>query len=86
MENLHIVDSYKVSKWQMRGYLNDTRKKYNISRTNFSMILEWATHNLLYSLHICRNRTKDVDLEYPQKWYYKVGYFFTGLLALMIIK
>lgn len=38
-----------------------------LERSNFSLLLEWASHNLLYDLHIARERTKDVDLEYPQK-------------------
>ena len=28
----------------------------------YSLINEWRSHNLLYDLHIYRDRTKDVDL------------------------
>lgn len=38
------------------------------------MVHEWRVHNLLYSFGIERNRTKDVDLDYPQKWYHKLLY------------
>ena len=84
MENLHIVDSYKISKWNMLKILKN--RDCVLERSNFSLLLEWASHNLLYDLHIARERTKDVDLEYPQKWYYKVAYFIIGLLALIVIK
>ena len=50
------------------------------------MVLEWAAHNMLYNLNIQRERTKDVDLDYPQKWYYKVGYGICGVVALIFIK
>lgn len=70
MEVVKIIDSYKISKWEMSNYLDNLRKT-TISdvfkRNNTSLIFEWATHNLLYNLHIAKERTKDVDLEYPQK-------------------
>lgn len=39
------------------------------------MVNEWSVHNLLYSLGIQKDRTKDVDLNINQHWYIKVGYF-----------
>jgi hypothetical protein len=38
-----------------------------------------VVHNRLYKLHILRDRTKDVDLEYKQKWYLKVLYSILGI-------
>lgn len=88
-DNIHIVDSYKISKRvYMKDYLNDIRKcgKYDycevFNRSNFDMINEWVTHNNLYKLGICKDRTIDVDLDYPQKWYYSVLWFLGGLIAL----
>ena len=76
---IHITDSYKCKKIKDIKELLNLIKYNNISlvflnRTNSSLINEWCAHNLLYQLGISRSRTKDVDMEYPQKWYYKLGY------------
>ena len=88
--NIHIQDSFKYSKYTMRLVLQaykDQFKDYDVFKRGItSMVLEWATHNMLYNLNIQRERTKDVDLDYPQKWYYKVGYSICGVVALMFIK
>ncbi len=44
-------------------------------RSVSSMVYEWRVHNLLYTLGIERDRTKDVDLNIGQPWYSKVLYF-----------
>lgn len=44
-------------------------------RSNASLLREWKAHNLLYDLHLFREHTKDVDFEYPQKWYTRVAWF-----------
>jgi len=33
------------------------------------MIIEWRAHNMLYALHIKRNRTRTVDLDINEPWY-----------------
>lgn len=43
-------------------------------RNIFSMIYEWRTHNLLYTLGIAKDRTGSVDLNIGQPWYIKVLY------------
>lgn len=54
----------------------NTPKFYAINqRSVTSMIREWRVHNLVYSIGLYRRRTKDVDFEHPQKWYFKVAYF-----------
>lgn len=85
--NIHIKDSYKVPKRLFDSYL-DSFKEHEIMkhRSRFSLKLEWAAHNLLYMLHVQRERTKDVDLDYPQKWYYKISYFVLGLIGSIIVK
>ena len=45
------------------------------------MILEWEAHNFLYWLGINHDKTSDVDLDYPQPWYMKVGYWVLGVLG-----
>lgn len=71
-----MEDSYEIrSKFLMRDILYDFRVDYadtcNVLkyRSDDSMINEWVAHNNLYILHLFRNHTKDVDLNYPQKWY-----------------
>ncbi|MBQ0154749.1 MAG: hypothetical protein KBS70_08230 [Bacteroidales bacterium] len=41
-------------------------------RKRASLKLEWACHSFLYQMQIARERTKDVDLDYPNKkaWLY----------------
>lgn len=51
-------------------------------RSNKSMIREWIAHNNLYILGYEVERTKNVDLNYPQKWYVKVAYW---LLSRMVL-
>lgn len=82
--NIHIQDSYKVtSKSKMSEVLyiiqhnhpdcNSFKRSYN------SLISEWRTHNRLYRLGYKRNRTKDVDLNYPLKWYVELAYRILGI-------
>ena len=91
--NIHITDSYKVKTREsmknilniLREYLNDnniTMKTPLDFRSNNSMIKEWVTHNNLYRLGLYKDRVKDVDLNYPQKWYHELGYFFGSLIIL----
>ena len=40
----------------------------------FSLLNEWGTHNLLYSLGVQKERTASVDLESNQSWYMTVAY------------
>lgn len=84
--NTKIYSSYKVKKYSdIKAFILRTRmlvgyKNYAINnRKLFGMILEWRAHNLLYSLHLFRSHTKDVDLEYPQKWYYKIIWGIIGI-------
>lgn len=82
--NTTIHDSYKVTdstiiKNVLHALQYESDGMAINKRTVSSMTREWKSHNILYDLHICRKRTKDVDLEYPQKWYYKIGYFILSL-------
>ena len=90
--NIHIEDSYTVTNpVDMKIVLNDTIEFLNTNhitmdtpfnhRSICSMIYEWKTHNNLYKLNIEPDRTKSVDLNYPQKWYMKIFYFLGGLIT-----
>lgn len=88
--NLHIFDSYATPKAMFRRELEFARRAHYKSdvwkRSINSMRREWATHNLCYAIGYKRERTKDVDLNYPQKWYVKLAYAVIGTLALIVIK
>ena len=88
--NVHIVDSYQVRKRDMLPTIQAIHTaepgSFVWRRSPKSLRREWATHNLLYALHIARSRTKDVDLNYPQPWYMKPIYGFVGALALIVIR
>lgn len=86
-DNTHIESSYKIKKiGAMRALLESHRDSPVYSgmaitkRSVSSMIMEWRAHNLLHALGVARSRTESVDLDYPQAWYYKVGYFVLGCL------
>lgn len=80
-DNTTIFDSYKVkSPWDMESIIyyikGEASDDMAINKRNISsMIYEWRTHNLLYSLGILRDRVKDVDLNTNQPWYVKALYF-----------
>lgn len=80
--NTHIENSYKVkSLSDMCEVLKLIKKeckskKLAINKLSIdSMIDEWRVHNLLYDFHIQRSRTKDVDLNTDNAWYYKLAYY-----------
>ena len=86
--NIHIDDSCKVSKRYMESALAAIEVAHpGLSvwkRSTKSLKCEWATHNLLYALSLWQDRTKDVDLNYPNKWEWL--YNITGAIALLFIK
>ena len=51
-----------------------------------SLCREWACHNAAYSLGIRRGKTKDVDLDYPQKWYVRAAYWVIGSIVWLFIR
>lgn len=86
--NIHIDDSCKIGKRYMESALSAievAHPKLDVwKRSMKSLKREWATHNLLYALGLWRSRTKDVDLNYPNKyeWLYNI----VGAIALVFIK
>lgn len=88
--NIHIVDSYAIPKAHYERSLAQIENEHPecevFKRGYPSLKREWATHTLLYDLNIQRERTKDVDLDYPQKWYYRIGYAVIGTIALIFVK
>lgn len=79
--NLHIVDGYKVRKWNMRKELQAIKDKARpgttivFRRSFFSLKMEWISHNFLYRIGYKRTQTKDPDLDNPcerPEWQYKL--------------
>ena len=88
--NIHIEDSYTVSKKEFVPFFDELRPQYPgnqvLARSNYSLTMEWSTHNFLYNLHILRSHTKDVDLNAPQKWYVTALYCTFGPICWLFIK
>ena len=86
MDNTSIIDSYRVkSISDMISVLKRIRKMCDESyavheRSIFSMVNEWRVHNLLYSLHIKRDRTGSVDLNIGQNICVKILYTILSIL------
>ena len=90
--NIHIEDSYTVvNPVDMRIVLNDIKNYINNNldidtpfnhRTIKSTMHEWITHNNCYKLSLWPDRTKSVDINFPQKWYIRLLYFFGSLIII----
>ena len=91
--NIHIKDSYTVTKrTEIRNVLNTLEeylKESNITMDNpfnhrsiNSMVNEWITHNNLYKIGYKPERTGSIDLNYPQAWYIKLGYWLLSRFVL----
>lgn len=85
-ESIRILGSYKVKTNLEMDYIIATlRVKYPscevLKRSNDSLINEWRTHNLLYSLGLFKNHVKDLDLVVVP-WWANVMYLFLSSLYL----
>lgn len=100
LRNVHINNSYLVRKKDMEECLKfiekNTWRDTELSfvgdmfdtavflRSIKSLKAEWVVHNALYNLGIQRERTKDVDLDYPcdkPEWVYKVASLVLGVFC-----
>lgn len=85
-----LIGSHLVKKADFSRELKKIRKLHPSCplwvRSEMSIRMEWSSHNLAYLLRINRNKTKDADLNFEQKWYEKLGYFIVGSIALLVIK
>ena len=66
-EALDKILSYEKPMSEMRA------AGYN--RTKASMLNEWAAHNVLYNMGYKEDHTKDVDMESPESFWHKIGYW-----------
>lgn len=78
--NINITDSYKMTKKEdMKDTLYAIQHKHpecnSFKRDYNSLTNEWKSHNRLYSWGLWKSHTKDVDLNYPAKWYTEIIYW-----------
>ena len=87
-DNTHITNSaLALNKEEMRLVIEELRSYFRDKddlavnkRSIKSQVREWAAHNFLYDLGVCRLRTSNVDLNAPAKWYAEIGYFILSML------
>lgn len=95
--NINIENSYEIRKNEFHEYYNCVKRNYPkcvvpYKRKYISLDFEWVTHNAIY--HIAKffktnklaNRVKDVDLNYPQKWYVNWAYNILGVIFWIFVK
>lgn len=83
--NIHIENSYAIKKVGFQGIIEQVRRMYPgnpvlANRSLESMKKEWCVHNWCYAHGIAKSRTKDVDLNWPQRWWVKVLFTVAGTL------
>lgn len=88
--NIQIKDSYKIDKMDFDNLLKLIRESCawghpTLNRSDYSLKMEIAVHNLFYKLGIAQEQTKDVDLNYPQTLFEKLTYNILGPIAWLFI-
>lgn len=86
-----LIDSYLIPKAKYGRELTAIRNLHPTlplwgNRRVRSMRCEWGSHNLLYSIGISRDKTKDCDINFSLPWYKSFGYWLFGNIALLIVK
>ena len=78
LNNIRVEDGWEMPSRGMRSALEAIKanEPNNVTdnRSIYSLCCEWTVHNVLYRLGLSRERTKDVDMEYPCKleWAYLI--------------
>ena len=84
--NVHIVDSYKITKKSdMNAIVKLIRAEakklgFAYKRSNDSWVTEWRAHNYMYDHRIQRSRTGSVDLNDCESRIVLAGYAVTAKL------
>ena len=88
--NIQLKSSFKVKKGDFERELLAMREEHPEclvwNRSIKSLKREWAAHNAFHALGILRRKTADVDLNWPQVWLTRVGYWFAGWVVWPFIK
>ena len=88
--NIQLKSSFEVRKADFERELLAMREAHPESlvwnRSIKSLKREWAAHNAFHALGVFRKKTADVDLDWPQKWFFRVGYAVAGAIVWPFIK
>ena len=88
--DIQLKASHEVSKCDFERELLSIRELHPEClvwhRTLRSLKLEWAAHNAFHALGLLPKRTGETDLNWPQKWYIRLGYAVIGTLVWPFIK
>ena len=88
--NIQLKLSHEVKKRDFERELIAIRDRHPESlvwhRSIKSLKKEWAAHNAFHALGLLRKRTDNTDLNWPQKWYFRLGYSIIGTLVWPFIK
>ena len=88
--NIQLKSSFEVSKEDFERELLAIRAQHPDSlvwnRSLRSLKREWAAHNALHALGIFKTNTADVDLNWPQNWLTRLGYYVVGVVVWPFIK
>ena len=79
IENSYLFNNEKINELVDKIIERRTKDKLPVTRSKTSYIREIKAHNRLYLLNICRDRTKDTDLEEHISWFKNIVYFMLGL-------
>lgn len=90
-KNINIKGSYKINNpivmESILSVLKDELEENHIEspfgkRSISSMVREWISHNNAYKIGYKESQTCNLDLNYPQKWYAPIIYWFLSLIEL----
>ena len=89
-DNIQLKSSFKVKKDDFERELLAMREEHPEclvwNRSIKSLKREWAAHNAFHALGILRRKTADTDLNWPQGWLTRVGYWIAGVIVWPFIK
>ena len=82
LNNIQIVNSYKIKDKNLQIKIIDTILKYNKKypnnnwiRTSNSMYMEWQMHNFIYNIGLLKKHTISVDFGIKEEFFYKLLFF-----------
>ena len=88
--DLQLKSSFLVRKGDYERVLAEIREAHPEclvwNRSIRSLKREWAAHNAFHALGLLRKRTGDTDLNWPQKWYIRIGYAVLGTIVWPFVK
>lgn len=88
--NIQLKSSFEVRKEDFERELLSMREAHPESlvwnRSIKSLKREWAAHNAFHAMGVFRKQTADVDLDWPQGWLMRGGYWVVGAVVWPFIK